>query len=95
MQGEPKFSTAVIPEGAVLFSGTTDVRAAARRPKSKIHLRMATGEMIGVSPNLSTRMSERGESLDPVRMLNVASWRKVRASRGSSARSKVPELAAA
>jgi len=31
--------------------------------------------------NLSTRMSERGESLDPVRMLNVASWRKLRASR--------------
>jgi len=27
-------------------------------------------------------MSERGESLDPVRMLNVASWRKLRASRG-------------
>ena len=26
-------------------------------------------------------MSERGESLDPVRMLNVASWRKLRASR--------------
>jgi hypothetical protein len=32
--------------------------------------------------NLSTRMSERGESRDPVRMLNVASWRKLRASRG-------------
>ena len=27
-------------------------------------------------------MSERGESLDPVRMLNVVSWRKLRASRG-------------
>jgi hypothetical protein len=27
-------------------------------------------------------MSERGESLDPVRMLNVASWRKLRASGG-------------
>jgi hypothetical protein len=27
-------------------------------------------------------MSERGESLDPVRTLNVASWRKLRASRG-------------
>ena len=27
-------------------------------------------------------MSERGESLDPVGMLNVASWRKLRASRG-------------
>ena len=27
-------------------------------------------------------MSERGESLDPVRMLNVASWRKLRPSRG-------------
>ena len=27
-------------------------------------------------------MSERGESLDPVRMLNVASWRKLRDSRG-------------
>jgi hypothetical protein len=27
-------------------------------------------------------MSERGESLDPVRMLKVASWRKLRASRG-------------
>jgi hypothetical protein len=27
-------------------------------------------------------MSEPGESLDPVRMLNVASWRKLRASRG-------------
>jgi hypothetical protein len=28
-------------------------------------------------------MSERGESLDPVRMLNVASWRTLRASSGS------------
>jgi len=27
-------------------------------------------------------MSDPGESLDPVRMLNVASWRKLRASRG-------------
>ena len=27
-------------------------------------------------------MSEGGESLDPVRMLDVASWRKLRASRG-------------
>ena len=27
-------------------------------------------------------MSERGESLDPVGMLKVASWRKLRASRG-------------
>ena len=27
-------------------------------------------------------MSERGESVDPVRMLNVASWRKLRPSRG-------------
>ena len=27
-------------------------------------------------------MSEGGENLDPVRMLNVASWRKLRASRG-------------
>jgi hypothetical protein len=27
-------------------------------------------------------MSERGESLDPVRMLNGASWRKLRAWRG-------------
>ncbi len=53
MQGgaQPRaaFSTAVIPEGALPFSETTDVRAAARRPKSKIHLRMGTGEMIGVS----------------------------------------------
>ncbi len=53
MQGEPNrgaaFSTALVPEGAPLFSETTDVRAAARRPQSKIHLRMGTGEMIGVS----------------------------------------------
>ena len=52
MQGEPNRglrSTAVIPEGALPLSETTDVRAAARRPKSKIHLRMGTGEMIGVS----------------------------------------------
>src|SRR5512132_3874751 len=53
MQGEPKrgqrFRRRSAPRGARVFSEATDVRAAARRPKSKIHLRMGTGEMIGAS----------------------------------------------
>lgn len=44
------------------------MRAAARRPKSKIHLKMGTGEMIEGVSRLSTRMSGGGESLDPVRI---------------------------
>jgi hypothetical protein len=52
MQGEPNRGRVFDgrrPLGRASLLGATDVRAATRRPQSKIHLRMGTGEMIGVS----------------------------------------------
>jgi hypothetical protein len=68
MQEEPnrglRFSRRSSPEGALLFSETTDVRAAARRLRSKIHLRMGTGEIIGIKAEEAIAVADSWDAFE-------------------------------